>query len=235
MVDSSLLVANIFCHGRLLYRFPGSDACRFSPRAAWNILENVEIEEGVENFLWDPFCGSGIIPSVAVFFFSSKFQRIVASDINPEAVDCVSKNFELLTNIEVAEKRLKQMRGLMKRNVKSQKRWAEVVAFLEGLLPVIERGKFSNTEAFCSSAFDLSSHCSSKIHFVSDLPYGKTSHLLGGKGLQDLLTCLQERFPNSTSTFVMPEGAVSEQLNYCEIIPYHGGRVIVKFRKRGKI
>jgi hypothetical protein len=231
MVDSSLLVANLFCHGRLLYRFPGSDACRFSPRAAWNILDNVDLEEGVENILWDPFCGSGVIPSVGVFFFSSKFQRIVASDINQEAVDCICKNFELLTNTEVAEKRLKQMRGLMKRNVKSKKRWAEVADFLESLLPVIGGEKFSNTETFCSSAFEIPSHYEGKVHFVSDLPYGKASHLLGGAGFKELLEYLQEKYPNSSSTFVLPLEEIPEKLNYSEIIPYHGGRVIIKFRK----
>lgn len=231
MVDSSLLVADIFCHGRLLYRFPGSDACRFSPRAAWNILENVDVEEGVENILWDPFCGSGIIPSVAVFFFSTKFQKVVASDINQEAIDCTRKNLELLTNTAVAEKRLKQMRGLMKRNVKSQKRWAEVSEFLESLLPVIGSETFSNTEAFCSSAFEIPPKFEGKIHFVSDLPYGKSSNLLGGKGIQELLYFLQTKFPNSTSTFVLPEASIPEEKDNIEIIPYHGRRAIIKVRK----
>jgi len=109
-----------FAHGRLLYRFPGSDACRFSPTLAYRLVRDLAVSlPKQESVLWDPFCGTGLIVSIACLFFPQAFHTIVASDIAPEAVECCKKNLLLVSNAEAARKRLKHMHGLQKMNVKS--------------------------------------------------------------------------------------------------------------------
>ena len=53
----------LFAHGRLLYRYAGSDAHRFSPRLAYRLLRDLDTgAPGSPSVLWDPFCGAGTIP-----------------------------------------------------------------------------------------------------------------------------------------------------------------------------
>lgn len=102
-----------FAHGRLLYRFPGSDACRFSPKLAYRLVRGISVGLPEHpSVLWDPFCGAGLTVSIARLFFPQSFHTIVASDIAPEAVRCCEKNLLLISNAQAARKRLKHMHGL---------------------------------------------------------------------------------------------------------------------------
>merc|ERR1712194_463356 len=229
MGDYPVMDPWLFRHGRLLYRYPGSDACRFSSKKAWYLLRHIKVEKGINNILLDPFCGTGVIPSMAAFFFSSKFQSVVASDINPDAVDCSRRNFHVLTDPDAAEKRLGQMRGMMRHSPKWHRTWGELAVYLEGLIPTIRRGNFVRAEAFQGSAFDLSTSRTDKIHFVGDLPYNNTSSLLGGNDLRDILESFRKRFPDCTFTFVMPTQDLPGSLAGYQTWPYIGGRSIVRY------
>src|SRR3954463_5096210 len=83
---------HLFAHGRLFYRYRGSEACRFSPSAAYRLLAHLARQADGPGTLWDPFCGTGFIVSVGACFFAHAFPTIVASDANLESVDCAARN-----------------------------------------------------------------------------------------------------------------------------------------------
>ena len=141
-----------FAHGRLLHRFDGSDACRFSPKRAWKILDNLEVENAV---LWDPFCGTGLIPSLAALFFRHKFSHIVVSDVLKQAMQCAYKNLCMLTQIACFEDRINWIRGRQGCNVKSLKRWKEVEVYAELIRDLIERKPVPKLTYYHSSVFEL--------------------------------------------------------------------------------
>lgn len=174
-----------FAHGRLLWRFEGSDAVRFSPRLAWGMVEGAaEISAGA-GWLWDPFSGAGLIPAVARAFFASAFVGIAASDASLAAVETTVKNLALVSDLEAAAKRLAHVRGLRGQNPKSDRRWGEVAAYLERLLPNIEAAASIAREARveCALAHEqlprLAGEAGAALYIVGDAPYGRGSELLG--------------------------------------------------------
>jgi hypothetical protein len=238
VVSAELLNPEFFVHGRLLYRFPGSDACRFSPKLAYNLIEHIPVETAERSaVLWDPFCGTGLIISIACLFFGHKFRTFVASDIVPEAVECSRKNLMIVSSGRAAKRRLKHIRGLSKMNPKSERRWGEVAQYLEDLMPAVEQNErlAPSLHTFTASAFELPPGIEGNVHFVGDLPYGRTSNMYGDREIEDLIDCIAAVYPNSTMGFVMTRdigmnilsktrGAITER------IPCRNGRLIVRVR-----
>jgi len=232
----------LFAHGRVLYRYPGSDACRFSPRLSYSLIEHIPTSPSAErpSVLWDPFCGTGMIVSIACLFFPKKFQTIIASDIAPEAVECAGKNLSLVSSVEAANKRLKYIRGLRGMHAKACRRWGEVAEYLEALMPLIEQTqrRAPTLRAFTASAFALRPGIEGDLHFVGDVPYGRTSHVGGGRQLTALLDRIAEAYPNATMRFVMPRDAGEAVLRETttvatKAIPCRDGRLIVGGRPKG--
>ena len=230
----------LFAHGRVLYRYPGSDACRFSQKLAYSLIEHIPTSAAERpSVLWDPFCGTGMIVSIACLFFPGKFQTIVGSDIAPEAVECAAKNLSLVSSVESARKRLKFVRGLRGMHAKACRRWGEVAEYLESLMPLIEQTeRFAPTlRTFTASAFALPPGIEGDIHFVGDVPYGRTSHMGGGRGVTGLLDCIAEAYPNATMRFVMPRDAGEAVLREtrsvaAKAIPCRNARLIVGGRPK---
>lgn len=189
--------------------------------------------------LWDPFCGTGMIVSIACLFFPGKFQTIIASDIAPEAVECAAKNLSLVSSVEAAKKRIKFVRGLRGMHSKARRRWGEVADYLESLLPLIERSErlAPTLHTFIASAFALPPGIEGDIHFVGDVPYGRTSHMGGGRQVTSLLDCIAEAYPDATMRFVMPRDAgeaVLRETNAVttKAISCRNGRLIVGGRPK---
>jgi 23S rRNA G2445 N2-methylase RlmL len=210
---SQLFDPELFAHGRLLYRYPGSDASRFSPRLAYRLLG--DIAPAANNcVLWDPFCGSGLIVTIARAFFADRFHTIIASDIEPEAVDCCRRNLRIVSDPRAAARRLTQAQGLQRRNAKSLQRWGGVAAYLEALMPRIENeaGAPPSLQAFVASAFDLPRQAEGTVHFIGDLPYGRSSRLRGHGDIPALLDAIATTYPGASMSFVMTEDAARDVL-----------------------
>jgi hypothetical protein len=219
----------LFAHGRVLYRFSGSDACRFSPKLAYGLLGGVRAEEPVT--LWDPFCGTGLIPCVARLFFPGRFSAVVASDVSAEAVVCAAKNLALVGEPEAARRRLEHVRGLARRNAKSAVRWGAVGDYIESLLPTIERQRTGApaTRTRVASAFDLPRGVATgPVQFVADLPYGASSPVAGGGTLAALVRALGHAYPASRMTFVTTHEAAAGAPADSDISPCRGGRVVIR-------
>ena len=185
--------------------------------------------------LWDPFSGSGLIASVACLFFGKEFRAIVVSDIIDEAVKCSRKNLLLVSDVRAAQRRLQQMRGLQKRNVKSFRRWGEVAQYLESLMPLIQANQQlrPRVHAFTASAFELPLDLGEDVHFVGDLPYGRSSSMCGSRRVDSLLDSLAAAYPNSRMTFVMTSDSAQHVLARTsgaavEIAPCGKGRWVVR-------
>ena len=224
-----------FAHGRVLYRYAGSDAWRFSPKLSYSLVEHMPAGPTPgRSVLWDPFCGTGLIVSIACLFFPGKFQTIVASDIAPEAVECAGKNLSLVSNVQSATKRLRFVRGLRGMNAKAPRRWGEVAEYLEALMPAIEQterlGPMLRT--FTASAFALPAGVEGDVQFVGDVPYGRSSHMWGGRRVRDLFDSIAQAYPNATMRFVMPRDAAEDALRETRTvrtkgIPCGKGRLVV--------
>lgn len=192
-----------FAHGRLLYRYPGSDAQRFSPRLAYRLIDAAS-RGHKEAVLWDPFCGAGLIPALAAAFFGDRFRAFVVSDVLPQAVHCARKNLALLSDPAQAHKRLREIRGWMGRNPKSKRRWGQVAAYLETLIPYIERNSLQAHRllALCCPAAHLPPGLSGPLHIIADLPYGLSSQLQGEEDQAALVTALRRAYPEAALTMV---------------------------------
>jgi RRNA methyltransferase AviRa len=222
-------------HGRLLYRFRGSDACRFSPKLAYGLLSGIAMGAASPPVLWDPFCGSGLIASIACLFFPREFRAVVVSDISHEAVKCARKNLLLVGDVRAASKRLQEMRGLQKRNAKSFRRWGEVAEYLEGLMPFIQANQQISppVHAFTATAFELPVAIPGNVHFVGDLPYGRSSSMRGESRVDALLDRLTAAFPEAKMTFVMTAADAQHVRTRAsgarlETRPCSNGRVILR-------
>ena len=235
-VRDQLFRPEFFSHGRLLYRFPGSDACRFSPKLAYRLVRDIsEGLPGQASVLWDPFCGTGLIVSIACLFFPRAFHSIVASDVAPEAVRCCQNNLLLVSNSQAARKRLKHMRGLQKMNAKSHSRWGEVAEYLEALMPTIQQNErlAPAVNTFVASAFQLPLRIEGSVHFVGDLPYGRSSHMRGDGCIESLVDSIAASYPASTMTLIMPNDVAEDVVGQTrtatvETTPYRGGRTVVR-------
>ncbi|MFT7521927.1 MAG: hypothetical protein ACI9MC_004079 [Kiritimatiellia bacterium] len=216
-----------FAHGRLLWRFDGSDPARFSPRLAWHMVQRAAQVSAGAGVLWDPFCGVGLIPCVARAFFAADFAGICASDISNDAVEVASRNLRLLADPTVAERRKRQLRGLSGQNVKSKARWSAVERYLLQLEPRIERAAHDdvNVQVIQGSA-DAVQPTEASILIVGDAPYGRQSKLAGAP-LPELIRSLIRRDNIVYIDIVATEQQaheVADSLPEIALIPAKSGR-----------
>lgn len=225
-----------FAHGRVLYRYPGSDACRFSPGKAYHMIDLVaRVVRGESCVLWDPFCGTGLIPTVAAMFFSRAFTAIVASDVDVEAVQCAAKNLALTRRPEAAARRLRIIGGLRGRNRKSEMRWGAVQVYLDRLTPLIRQNAAEPVlvHTLTASAFALPHIANTRVAFVGDIPYGRGCRLTGHGTAGDVIAGMLSAYPNATIRLVVTSDQAALAPNTVlakavERIPFKGGRVLLR-------
>lgn len=224
---------DIFSHGRLLRRFPGSDACRFSARTALNLLERFATrgDSCRPQVLWDPFCGVGMIPCVALAAFPGRFDVIVASDINVDACVCAGRNMRTVTDTGAFEARIGEIHRSRRMNPGMDRRGAIVERYMERIQPMLLGSVCAaKIGAIRCDAFSLPAAIDGDLYFVSDLPHGKKSALRGGH-LRDLLPSIRAAYPRACISFVTTSDAVGELCSSnlatdCRRLA--GGRVVVR-------
>ena len=186
--QSHLFNHHLFAHGRLFYRYYGSEACRFSPQAAYRLLSHLATDNARPTTLWDPFCGTGFILSVAGFFFPQAFPVLLGSDVKPEAVHCTQRNLSLFSDRAAFTARRAELEMCMRPSPKHRLRWGGVVDYFDQLGAALDFTRpgyrFSSFVADAASArrpeIDLT--------IFGDLPYGRSSQLVGAV---DYVRCLQ--------------------------------------------
>ena len=181
--------------------------------------------------LWDPFCGVGMIPCVALAAFPGKFNHVVGSDINPDACMCAQKNMRIVTDVSAFETRRREIHRRRGMNRGMNRRWAVVERYMERIQPILlgSTGQPAPVSIRCD-AFSLPAAVTGNLHFVSDLPQNKTSHLHGGH-LGELLPSLRAAYPLASITFVATNDSVGELSSsglVSECRRLAGGRVIVR-------
>jgi hypothetical protein len=229
---------HLFAHGRLFYRYHGSEACRFSPSAAFRLLAHLSRQAEGPSTLWDPFCGSGFILSVGACFFPHAFPTIVASDVNAESVTCALRNLALFRDRAAFDARRREMDLLMRPNPRSRERWSEVAAYFDRIGAAIDFAQ----PAFVAEGFTASAaeavRSDARLTIVGDLPYGRAS-LLAGASYADVLRPLLERHPQARALFIAPAQA-GEDLRLLafatgralDLRAFKGGRVGARFAPR---
>ena len=200
---------DLFSHGRLLRRFPGSDASRFSARTALHLLQHIEVGAGPQ-VLWDPFCGSGMIPCVTLLAMAldwgvPKFSAVIASDVDATAARCARDNMRLFCQGDAFDRRLAEVRAEGYGNPGRVRSWERVARYMETLRPFLPLERAPACHAFAASVFALPPMYSqleeSQVHIVGDAPYGSMSSLHGG-GLPAALAALRRDFPGAGITLV---------------------------------
>lgn len=169
-----------FAHGRLLWRHPGSEGARFSPRLAWRMVEEAAGQAAPEAVLWDPFCGTGLIPALAALFFHEAFDTVRASDTSEQAVATCTRNLALVTDPVEAARRRQHVVGFSRRNAKSARRWGEIVDYIDALAPLIARAGSATLRLDVQRARpEQLLEGSRPLCIVGDAPYGRATHLDG--------------------------------------------------------
>lgn len=219
----------LFSHGRLLYRFEGSDACRFSPKLGMALLGHLA-QEYPGAALWDPFCGSGLIPCLARVFWADYFREIIASDISPLAVDCAAMNLGFWDDEKALDRRRRELRGMQGLNPRSGPRWSQVEAYFEEVLA--DLGRLAPFRVLLASAMSLPKMVDGPLVFVSDLPYNRVSSLVGDV---NPLEALFRRYPQAAGVFVSSAETHYEDVplqNFSiQVRPVRGNRKRIEVRR----
>jgi hypothetical protein len=227
----------LLSHGRLLWRFPGSDGARFSPRLAWSLLDEFtgdvssDIARGVPGIaLWDPFCGTGLIPAVAMLFFGERLAEVHASDMSELASSVAQENLQLVSDPKVAERRMREVTGRRGQNPKSDRRWGEVATYLEALKSRIEAAHQRAVPIACwAGPADQVPATDHPLCIVADAPYGAQS-TLHGSGLAELVTgwLMNERVNRIVLVMgaALPEAPRAAGFE-CSQRPIRGGRTVL--------
>lgn len=229
-----------FAHGRLFYRFPGSEACRFSPQAAYRLLASLAREDPTPGTLWDPFCGTGFILAVAAFFFPHAFPRLLASDVHPTAVACAARNLALFADERAFAARLAEMAKLRRINAAHDARWADVGAYFETLGRALDFARPAFTaEAFVADAA-TAARADRPLTIIGDLPYGRASHLAGSASYLGCLAPLLARHPQARAVLVAPVASAEDfrllsvrSGRAVAIRGFKGGRICARFAAGG--
>lgn len=172
--------------GRVLYGRPGATA--FPVRLASEIFQRCAERLARRGTpppysLYDPCCGGGYLVTVVGLLHGACLQRIIASDIDAEAVERARRNLSLLTTAGM-ERRLEVLRGMAAEFGKPSHRDAveSGLRLKAALTPAHER---IQTDCF---PFDITGEAGlpnlvrAVDLVIADLPYGRTT---AWKGLAD--------------------------------------------------
>jgi 23S rRNA G2445 N2-methylase RlmL len=221
-----------FAHGRLLWRHPGSDSARFSPKLAWRMVEAAASQAPPDAVLWDPYCGTGLLPALAALFFHDAFQAVRASDVSAQAVATCRRNLALVTDPDAAAVRRRHAAGLARRNAKSARRWGEIVDYIDTLAPRIARAASASLDLDVQRARPEQLLVGTRpLCIVGDAPYGRSVQL-EGPPLEDVIAqLLHTGRVRSLDVTMTPElaAAVARGVPQVRVQTASGGRVRVRW------
>jgi len=198
---------HLFAHGRLFYRYYGSEACRFSPQAAFRLLSHLAADNARPTTLWDPFCGTGFILSVAGCFFPQAFPVLLGSDVQPEAVRCAARNLALFTDAAAFSARRRELEMCMRPSPKHRLRWGEVAAYFDRLGAAVDFSTPSYRFATFIADAATARRPEQDLTIFADLPYGRSSTLVGAVDYLACLAPLLKAHPQLRGLFIAPASA----------------------------
>jgi SAM-dependent methyltransferase len=168
-----------FAGGRVLYGGPGSSA--FPVRLASETFQRCGSRLAHQGApppytLYDPCCGEGYLLAVVGFLHGAHLARIIASDIDPEAVERTRRNLSLLTATGL-DRRLHEIRRLIDAYHKPSHLAAlESVASLRSRLSPAHEAIAIECFVFDIAADAPLPRAVNDVDVVfSDLPYGRSS------------------------------------------------------------
>ena len=223
---------HLFAHGRLFYRYFGSEACRFSPQAAYRLLSHLAAENARPTTLWDPFCGTGFILSVAGYFFPQSFPVLLGSDVQHEAVQCTARNLALFTDRAAFTARRRELEMNMRPSPGHRLRWRGVTDYFDRLGAQLDFSTPSYRFATFVADAATARRPEQDLTIFADLPYGRSSTLVGAA---DYLSCLQpllKAHPQSRALFIAP---ASESVAFCELGLQTGRTLRLRGFKGGRL
>ena len=174
-----------YASGRVLYHKSGLST--FPVRLANEIflrahyLFSLEPNKINPLILYDPLCGEGYLMTVLAMLHSNKIERVIGSDINPDALDIARKNFSLLKTAGL-QKRKNQLTALFNTYQKASHQVA--LQTLERFILKSKSNKRSTqTKTFKADLLSPDALYESSFKadiIITDLPYGKLAHWKNG-------------------------------------------------------
>ncbi len=220
-----------FSHGRIFRRYHGSEACRFSPDGAFILLARLCRDLTGPFTLWDPFCGTGLIPGIAAGFFAHRVPSLVVSDILPEAAPCALGNLLMFRDDAAMQRRMHEIEVLGRPSLKHRERWSAVGEVLAR--PAISpRARPASIIARVVAAQDAPRVRDERLLLIGDLPYGRASPLHGATEYGACLEPLLRAHPQARAAWIAPiaQAEVFRRLadglgRACALKRFRGGRV----------
>ncbi len=225
----------LFCHGRLFWRHDGSDSARFPPALAWRLVSRAAAGSDGRSVLWDPFCGTALIPCLGRLFFADDFAGIVASDIDPEAVACARRNLAMMQDRAAFGERRRAVEGFRGRNKKSEARWGAVSQYMDRIESLVDAAahKSCPVTTWSVSAGDQFPEAD-RVALITDLPYGNASALVGD-GLVDIIESVRANPGDLSMDLIATEQQEQELVKRFDDLltrPIRGGRVQIMWDSR---
>jgi methylase of polypeptide subunit release factors len=159
--------------GSILYNAPGMSAfpVRLASEIAMRCFAILE-SKGVSApySLYDPCCGGGYLLTSIGFLHGVKLAKIIASDIDDNALILAAKNLELL-NKDNLNKRIDELKNLATNYNKLSHKMA--IENSTKLLELINnKNHLITTDCFKSDVTEISNHKFAADIIITDFPYG---------------------------------------------------------------
>jgi hypothetical protein len=171
--------------GRVFYSLPGHPAfpVRLASEIFQRCLEHRERSYGVSTpcTLYDPCCGAAYHLSVLAYLHRESIQQVIASDIDPKAVELAERNLGLLSEAGL-DRRIRELLSLFEKYGKESHREAlHSASVLKKRLFSLRARHSVSTKVFQANAMDGSALIDQigpgSVDIVfTDVPYGWHSH-----------------------------------------------------------
>ncbi len=197
-----------FSSGRVLHNYPGAPA--FPARLASELFQRCAalLAKGGRSepyTLYDPCCGGAHLLTVIGLLHGAKLAAIMASDVEPQALEFAAKNLALLDRDGLQARRQKLIRDEQKFGKPSH---ADAVKSADWLreLPLFAGGSVQ-TFVFAADAaqLELSSLPRRPEIMLTDLPYGHLVQWQGGEPGQLLAKWAEVIQPGGAMAVVYPK------------------------------
>lgn len=224
----------IFASGQVFYSQPGQPA--FPVRLASEIFQRCLAIRESNNLklpvtVYDPCCGSAYHLSVIACLHWESIHQIIASDIDPEAVQLAARNLNLLTPHGL-DNRISELFVLLQQYGKESHQTAlEYAEALRGQVADLSNQHPIETQVFQANAFngdEIAAHLQGqKADIVfTDIPYGLKSQWQGVANNREPVWQLLD----SLRTLLAPNGLVAVASDKGQKITHEAYRRVEQFK-----